>query len=265
MSTRQVNRFIKFFYALNKVREPIIWYLLLWSSMLGLTVISPYTFAIGQETEGSVVISVRDIETGYALPAFISISKVEEDGSTSHVIDSFQAPLDEILKSYPPGKYNIELKMEGYKTMKSWFTIEVGKNFINRYMLSPVESLSESQDIRKLKAISSTMAVINGYITDDQTGQPIGGVHIFFEKTGIDTYTDQGGYFEAAIPVEETLRFNEDEIKALQETIVFSLTGYKTLKEINVLIIAGHLLNKNITMFKGDGEIIHDRTHPMLL
>lgn len=83
--------------------------------------------AVGQET-GKIAISIRDVETGYALPAFVSVSKVMEDGSTGPVIDSFQASSGEIFKRYTAGKYIIEIKIEGYKPMKSWFVIEAGKN-----------------------------------------------------------------------------------------------------------------------------------------
>jgi hypothetical protein len=236
--------------------------------VLGLTTLVMHAPTIGQETKGFIVISVRDVETGYALPAFVSISK-EEDGQTGPIIDSFQVPLGEIVKSYPPGKYIIELKMEGYKPMKSWFVIEAGTKFRDRYMLSPIESkmkeLQKELQLLEKAAIRVNMAVIRGYITDDETGQPLEGVRIVFEKTGIETYSDQKGYYEAFIPVEQRLRINDEEIKALQETIVFSLEGYKTRKEVNVLITANQLLRKNMIMFKGVGEIIEDRTPKLLL
>lgn len=263
----KTDRFLQFSNALSERRKAVISNLLLCLCVLGLTIIPSRTCVIAQETEGSILVSVRDVETGYALPAFISISKAEQDGSTGPLIDSFQAPLGEILKTYPPGKYIIELKMEGYKPMKSWFVIEAGKGFRDRYMLSPIESkveeLQKKEQLEEKASPLMNMAMISGYITDDETGQPIEGVHIVFEKKRIETYSDQKGYYEATIPVEESMRLNDEEIKALQETIVFSLTGYKTLKEVNVLIPAGHQLKKNINLFKGEEEIIHDRRYKL--
>jgi len=219
-----------------------------------------------EQKEGIISISARDITTGYALPALISISKVKQDGSTGTVIDSFQLSLGEIVKSYPIGKYNIELKMDGYKLMKSWFVIEAGKKFRDRYIFSPIESKKRAKLREKREiAIPFNMAVISGYITDDETGEPLEGVRIVFENKGIEIYTDQKGYYEASVPAEESIRFNDEEINALQETIVFSLTGYQTRKELNVLIIANQPLGKNMIMFKGVGEIIEDRTPKFLL
>ena len=248
--------------SMGKKRKIAVWALL--SFFTCLAIIVTRISAIGQET-GEIVISVRDIETGYSLPAFIFISKVMEDGSTGPVIDSFQASLGEVLKSYPAGKYIIELKMEGYKPIKSWFVIEAGEKTVNRFMLSPVESKERKLRLKAAEVVPSNMAVVSGYITDDETGQPLEGVHIVFEKTNIETYSDQRGYYKISIPIKENMRFNDREIKAIQETIIFSLIGYKTIQETNVLITAGHSLKKNITMFKGKGEIIHNRTHPMLL
>ena len=264
------DRFLKygylFFGTLNKGKRISICNLFLCLFTIGVTLIPTWTSAMGQEIEGSVAISVRDIGTGYALPAFISISKVKLTGSTGHVIDSFQLPLgQEVLKSYSPGKYIIGIKMKGYKPMKSWFAIESGKTFSNRYMLSPSKSkIQKFQEKTIQTAIPSNIAVISGYVIDDETGQPLEEVHITFNKPGIETYTSQKGYFKVSIPVEEGLILNGKQIRAIQETIVLSLLGYKTLKEVNVLILPNHPLKENFIMFKGKGEIVHDRTHPLL-
>ena len=120
----KVARFLQFLNPLRERRKTVISNLLLCLCIVGLTIIPSRTPLIAQEPpKGSILISVRDVETGYALPASVSISKVEEDGSTGHVIDSFHVTPGEILKSYPPGKYIIDLQMEGYKPMKSWFVI----------------------------------------------------------------------------------------------------------------------------------------------
>ena len=101
------------------------------------------------------------------------------------------------------------------------------------------------------------MAVISGYVIDDETGEPLEGVYIVFERNGIETYSDQNGYYKTSIlPMEESIRYNDQGIKVFHETIVFDLARYKTLKEVDVLITAGHPLEKNIKMFKGEGEII---------
>lgn len=57
-------------------------------------------------------------------------------------------------------------------------------------MLSRIESkVKELQKALQLKeaAIPINMALISGYITDDETGQPLEGVRIIFEKKGIET------------------------------------------------------------------------------
>ena len=143
----------------NMSMKIAIWILALTCFIVGLAVSTP---AMEKETVGFISISVRDVTTGYALPAFVSISKVEVDGSVGPIIDSFQVTSGEILKSYPPGKYIIELQMEGYKPMKSWFVIEAGKKFRDRYMLSLIES--EAKELEKqLKAeeaaIPTNMAI----------------------------------------------------------------------------------------------------------
>lgn len=225
----------------------------LYSLFIYLATIAIPISAQGQET-GEIVLSVQDGETGHALPAFVSLSKVKMDDSTEPVTDSFQAPLGEILKSYTPGKYTVELQMEGYKSVKSWFTIGAGEKFRVSYMLYPLEKQLKGEDA----SIPMNMAVISGYVTDYETGNSLEGVHVVFEKKGVETYSDQTGYYEAFILTaeEESIRFNDEEIKVFHETMVFELARYKTIKEVNVIIAAGYPLEKNMAMFKGEGEVV---------
>lgn len=235
--------------------------LLTYPVIVALSVILTCISVMGQTTDGFISISVRDVETGYGLPAFISILSTELSTEELSLIDSFQSPLGkEVLKRYPPGKYIIEIKMKGCQLMRSWFTIEAGKKFRNRYMLSRKNKIPLEKN-----TIPSDSAIITGYITNDKTGQPLEGVHIKCDKTGVKVYTDRNGYFKALIPVVESLLLGDQKINAIQENIIFFLPHYKILKEVNVLLIAQRHLGKNVTMFKGKGVIIHDRTHNLLL
>ena len=221
----------------------------------------PMQAAAGPE-EGSIAFSFRDLNTGYAVPASVSVRR----GGESPAIDSFQATSGETVRSYPAGQYEVELKADGYKTMTSWFVIEAGTTHRDRYILSPVQETANVSRFAALEAaLPVTTAVISGYITDDETGQPISDVKVTFERTAITAVSDRNGYYTAAIPVPGQMKLGDDVVAAISETIVYEQTGFTKRKEQNVFVTGGRRLQKNMLMFVGTGELIEDRTPKMLL
>jgi hypothetical protein len=92
----------------------------------------------GHEPPGSIVISVRDVTTGYSLAANITISSVAPDGSEGPRVETFLIDrYQTVTRDYPPGNYLIDVTAEGYQPLRSSFSVEAGKRNGCRFMLSP--------------------------------------------------------------------------------------------------------------------------------
>ncbi|MBI4516148.1 MAG: hypothetical protein HY699_10090 [Deltaproteobacteria bacterium] len=223
-------------------------------AVAGLTVATAVAFAcaaVAASANGAVVLSFRDVDTGYAVAPMVVVQSVDPDCRPGPVVDTFDAGGEAIVKWYATGRYTIRVTMPGYVPLDSWFTVDDAATPSIRFMLSRMDTVRDAQLARALP----TTAVASGFVTDDATGAPLAGVAVALESADVETVTDAAGYFALRVAAPVAAPEDGSTPRAKADVLSFALAGYKTLRRTGVLFTAGATIRTTIALFSGEGAI----------
>ncbi len=119
-------------------------------------------------------------------------------------------------------------------------------------MVDPVAGPPEFSPDAIRRRLSPQSALIIGFVGDDLTGQPLSGVRV--AASGVETLTDQRGFFSLAVPVEA----GAAEDSAITASITFSKDGYRTDERRNVELYGNNALKYRVRLEPGAGGVARD-------
>lgn len=204
-------------------------------------------------TTGVLRITVRDVDTHYALQANVSL-----DGPQRLSVQTDAT--GRVTLTLAPGEYRIEVTASGHKLQRTHYNVMPGANLPGTIMLDP-ESLQEEERPEVIDAeIRPGFTLFHGYTVDGDTGQPLSGVSVRFVQADVETQTDSKGHYMLSVPTPEPINPGG----AGTDTLTFEKLGYKTVVFDNFAISGEAMGGIGLDLERGSGVIKQDATHKMM-
>jgi len=207
-----------------------------------LTVATPLSAATGV-----LQITVRDVETHYAVQAKITFAGPES--LTAQTDDTGRLQV-----SLPEGEYRLEVSAAGYRGMKTRASVQTTGTLPGGIMLDPLVPPEEEQSLES--ELRSGFTFIHGYATND-SGRPVEGVRVRLQHAGGETTTNGRGYYGISVPTPpETGRDAPG-----TDTLIAQKQGYKTIIHRNIIVWGEDGGGWYLDMEKGKGVTKFEDTH----
>jgi hypothetical protein len=201
---------------------------------------------------GVIDIRVRDVQTHYAVRATISL-----EGPQSLSLET--GDIGRVTRELLPGEYSVEVVAAGYKVHKTHFNIGPGESLSFHIMLDSDNPPDEERPDTVRARLRPGFTLLHGYVVDSESGKPISGVRVRFEKGGVETHTDLKGHYWLSVTTPGpavTGAMGAD-------TLTYEKTGYKTVIFDNFGISGEEMGGNGLELEMGSGIVRHDATHKL--
>jgi hypothetical protein len=230
----------------------------LWTAIILVCSASPLiaqqTSTAASASRSAVILDVRDVTTGYSVRADVTFINSSAPGSAA--ISAQTDRLGHLRTDLPSGRYLMRITSPGYEPMEStWDTASRMKLGIELSRNAPPEELRPEVLNPQYR---EGYILVHGYVADADTGRPLSNVRVRLDRLGMDTSTNDRGYFRESLqmPPLPPGAGVEDDLSA-------ELPGYKKIILGNQLFSAPDLLLK-LELQPGSGVERRDNTHKLL-
>jgi hypothetical protein len=188
---------------------------------------------------GKLRVRVFDSETGFPVPVARMASNMSFVPATSNRAGEIEIDVAEGMKEF-------QLSVPGYTPLNVIVNLTSATREIQVYITpNNVPSEFETKRLQTLGAPSA--AGVAGFLSDDQTGQPLGGVRIVADEPKVETLSDARGFFRFSVPVPA----KTEKVRTL---LTFFKPGYVTLIRSNVELYAGTVQKYRLRLRPGSGK-----------
>ncbi|MGO1068254.1 SpoIID/LytB domain-containing protein [Lysobacter sp. CA199] len=212
----------------------------------------------GTATQAAIDIRVRDIVTGQALQAELSVAAVGRSDTRQTL--ALAAPGGRVA-GLAKGEYQITVSVPGYESLMTRVHSDGAIGLPTTVWLSPRRE-SERLDLLALKAAEcSDCAIFSGNVYDQRDGKPLAGVSVRSGQ-GERAVTDGAGYFELRSKfVATTLK---DDAPPPTTTIEIEGKGYRAhrLSGVSMVNDSAHFI---VDLRAGSGRDEENLTHVQTL
>lgn len=194
---------------------------------------------------------VRDVRTHFAVPATINITGPQAFVLATDANGHVKQPV-------PPGEYHFEITAPGYQTMRTHTGVADGQTVDTTMMLDPVHHPQEEDSVAS--RLKPGYTLLHGYAIDTD-GQPVSGVRVYSETSGVETVTDQRGAYFLSVPTPEEIAPALD--LPGMDTIIAEKQGYKTDIHRNLSVAMDDGGGIFFELKSGRGSVEHDDMHKL--
>jgi hypothetical protein len=199
-------------------------------------------------------ISVRDSATGYAVPAQVLARATERSAARALLLDAAARGGFDL----PAGSQLVEVRASGYRPLHTRFELSDDAALSAVLWLDPSEPPAELSGEALSTLLRPGRAVVHGHVVDVESGRPVTGAHVRLERAGVETSTDERGYFllEAPAPGLDAAEL------PLTEDLTVEQRGYRTYRRSEFFFTEGatHLL---VDLERGRGSVERGVPHKM--
>jgi hypothetical protein len=215
----------------------------------------PALLAEAQAQPGSLNISFRDSLTGYAVSTQLTAENLSTRTRTALVTDAAGHGRYQLAA----GRHNLEVAARGYRALKTHFEVDPQTPLAVTVWLDPVEPPEELRPEVVTAKLRPGYTMLHGHVANAQ-GQPLAGAGIRLENAGVETQTDERGYFllYALVPPG-----NPTEELPKTDHLTADFAGFKAYRITNVLLTEGDAHFK-IELEQGEGTVERDKGHKLL-
>lgn len=242
------------------MKWPNPYLLLVFGVLAALNIFFPDNRVYGQDaSSGSskrpVPIRFIDSATGYAIQPESVTALARQPGAKEQQIESAQfSPSARASLMLAPGSHTIAVNAPNYQPMSG--QVDVGGDdghFQIRFLLDPLVTPDELQPdyIRSLHRPDAT--VIVGFVVDDESGHPLGDVRVGSAPSGVETWTDERGFFQILVPVQ-----SEAEADIAPANLFLEKPGYRTEERQYLELWRDGDWTYRIRLIQGEGRTVVD-------
>ena len=195
-------------------------------------------------TTGTITLTARDVNTGYAVLATVAYGPIDGDFSLS-----FSGKSDSegrIRLTLPVGTYLFEMCASGYQSARSYQPVTS-----RSAMTFEMDSTNPAPEMRPevLDAhLRPGYAMVFGYVVDDSTAKPLANVRVSLQQSGVETRTNARGYYALFAKVT-----GDPNSPPPTDTLVAEVPRYKTLIHQRLPLYGGQWESENIAVSRGKG------------
>ncbi|MEO7659385.1 MAG: carboxypeptidase regulatory-like domain-containing protein [Pyrinomonadaceae bacterium] len=209
---------------------------------------------ISAETPANVKMTIRDSVTGKRISARVIVAN--ENALAAEIWTDTAGRGNYRL---PKGRNDFEIAAAGYFAMLTYFEIGDSPIDITFWLdpqLFPKEMTAEA--IQSKQRDGQTF--IHGHVIDDESGKASANARVYIANAGIETLTDQNGYFRMYVPTPPVNPVGD--LPGTDDLVVES-RGEIVYRRTNILLPEGAV--HFIVDIKGGGPITIDGTHKLKL
>lgn len=202
---------------------------------------------------GSLAFRLRDSQTGYPLVGNVKYAWADE--GWGNPTSAYSASDGWFRRQLADGHYLVQVSVPGYKTMRSYILAR-DNPMPMAFMMSPEQDTYEFGDERVEALLRPGRCLVQGFVLDAETLEPLSGVEVEVTPPGARTTTNRRGFYELSVPVSAA------EYPMIDLT--FRITGYGTEVNRNILVASGQNGGRRAELVRGGPPVERDLTHKLL-
>jgi hypothetical protein len=171
----------------------------------------------------NVHVRFLDSATGCALQPETVTTRAHQPGALERRVPAWQiSKSGHAALSLERGRHTILAVAPNHQPMSGEVEADGTQSYLIQFLLDPLEEPRELQAdyVATLRREDATL--IQGFVVDDESGEPLSGVQVTSAPSGAKAQTDARGFFQFYIPVQ-----SDAEAAAAPANLVFEKTGYR--------------------------------------
>jgi Putative Ig domain/Stage II sporulation protein len=201
-----------------------------------------------------VVIRFLDSATGYALQPDVTM-RPERAGAPEKSFGPGQvAASGHGAFALEAGRHTLTAAAPGYQPLSAPLVMPTSGAYQIQVLLDPIELPRElrHEDIAARQREGATL--IQGFIVDDDSGEPLRGVRVASTPSGVETVSDARGFYEIYVPVPGDLT----EVMA-NVSVAFEKPGYQAQEQQYWELWSRGDWTQNVRLHRGAGRQVVDQ------
>lgn len=200
-----------------------------------------------------VVIRFLDSATGYALQPDVTVRPEQAGAPEKSFGPSQVAASGHGTFALEAGWHTLTVAALGYQPMSAPLVVPTNSPYQIRVLLDPLELPPElrPEDIEARQR--EGMMLIQGFIVDEDSSEPLGGVRVASTPSGVQSVTDARGFYQIYLPVPE----DATEVMA-NVSVAFEKPGYQARQQQYWELWSGGDWTYNVRLHRGAGREVVD-------
>ncbi|MCX6928322.1 MAG: hypothetical protein NT154_34705, partial [Verrucomicrobia bacterium] len=171
----------------------------------------------------TVQLRFLDSATGCALQPGTVTTRSHQPGAVEKRVSFWQvSKAGRTALSLEPGKHTLLAAAPNHQPMSGTVVVDGSQSYVLEFLLDPLEEPREMQADYIASLYRDDATLIQGFVVDDDTREPLSGVQVSSAPSGVQAQTDGRGFFQFYIPVQA-----EAEAAATPASLVFEKAGYQ--------------------------------------
>jgi hypothetical protein len=195
-------------------------------------------------------LSIRlvDSATGYAIQPESVTAHPHQPRAADHRLGAGQVGRNgRAALALESGRHTFTVVAPGYQPMSGDFQMSEQNVYTVCFVLDPLQPPPELQpdSVASLRRPDATL--VQGFVADEDSGQPLSGVRVLASPSGGGTYTDGRGFFRFYLPAGEGA-------SAAPASLLFEAPGYQAEERFYVEHAPGDAATYRIRLSRGGGK-----------
>ena len=175
---------------------------------------------------GTLELQLRDVQTGYGVAGAVCLAPMQLPPEAAQFETYRTNQYGKLIVQLPVGDYLEEDIAPGYQPMKTHTGVGADTVARGQSMLDPTHMPEELQDDSRHRP---NTVLVRGYAVDSDRYQPVAGVHMRLEKSGVSGLSNKRGYYELLLSPSPTRGNVRPETPTDTDTLIVEATGYTTI------------------------------------
>jgi hypothetical protein len=220
------------------------------------------TTSVSAQTSNRPAESLTEIEffdsaTGYAIqPESITVESQEAQRPARHFGKGNVNKAGRAQLLLERGRHTITASSSKYFPLSSSLQVKENVPYRIHVLLDPIEVPEELKSETIIAKHRDDSTLIQGFIVDEESHQPLSGVRVHSQPSGVKTSSDARGYFQLHVPVQ-----SRKEKLSTPASLIFEKPGYQTKERQYLELWPRGDSTYKIRLQRGTGrEVLDERT-----
>jgi hypothetical protein len=210
----------------------------------------------GPPPSSAVQIRFIDSATGYAVQPESIAARPHQPGSVERQLGPVSGEGGHAALWLERGRHSITATSPRHRPMSGEVNVRQENPYRIQFLLDPIEEPRELQADYLAALHRDDFTLIQGFVVDEERGQPLNSVRVRSLPSGVETTSDSRGFFQFYVPVQS------DEAQArAPANLVFDKPGYRTEERQHLELWSRGDWTYTIRLERGGGRhVVDERT-----
>lgn len=152
-----------------------------------------------------------------------------------------------------PGRHTVQAVSLKHQPMSADLDAEANQAQVIQFQMDPLEEPREMHPDYVVSLHREDATLIQGFVVDEETREPLPGVRVSSAPSGVETHTDGRGFFQFYVPLQ-----GEAEAAAAPANLVFARGGYQSQERQHIELWSNGDWTYRIRLAAGRGRQVID-------